>query len=236
MRLHRSIFITRIDEKPRVLFSIFEKPNGELIIPIRTSERYGTDYSSGSPILEQRFSIHPSLKSQEYTTAKHTTNLQDGRQVTSVALTDAVKQKTGFSLIFALRAPNMAPDKYLLSDKDKGNSKFFELPPTNPLTATLYYGLLVGSPEIEFKASDPQLLVFQHRYKRFRIVLLATWFLGSPSHHTSEFLHVLTADPETPSSSTERMFLRQFMRESQIPFASSSLRMVHILSRSGSSN
>ena len=72
---------------------------------------------TGTPILEQRFSIHPSLKSAEFTTVKHTTNLADGKRIVHTALTDAVKGKTGFFMIFARRAPIMSADKYFLSER-----------------------------------------------------------------------------------------------------------------------
>ena len=81
----------------------------------------------------------------------------------------------------------MSPDKYLLSDADRDRSLLYELPSHDPMKATLYYGVLIGPPEIEFTARDSQILVIQHCFKRFRIVVLATLFLGSPSHHSSNF-------------------------------------------------
>jgi hypothetical protein len=158
-------FTTRVEEKPRVLFSVLEKKNGELIIPVRSAERYGHTYSSAIPILEQRFSIHPSLKSKDYTTIKHTTNLVDGTQVSSVALTDAIKLRTGFSIVYVKRVQDLSPEKYLLSEADANSSTLIKLPPIKPPTEMLFYGLLVGPIEIEFKAKDPDVLVIQHCFK-----------------------------------------------------------------------
>jgi hypothetical protein len=211
MRLSRTIFTAQIASKARVLFSILEKPNGELIIPFRAAERFGVDYTTGIPVLEQRYSIHPSLRSEEFTTVKHTTNLADGRQIVHVALTDAVKQKTGFSLMFVYRAPNMSPDKYLLSEKDKNRSLIVSLPEYDPKLFTLFCGVLLGSPEIEFKARHRHVLVRQHCFKRFRIVVLSGR-LSLPSYHSSEIMQVLTLDPTLSGSVAEQAVRRQKMR------------------------
>ena len=214
MPLGRTIHTVNVAGKPRVLFSILEKPNGELIVPFRLLERRGANYMTGTPILEQRFSIHPSLKSAEFTTVKHTTNLADGKRIVHTALTDAVKGKTGFFMIFARRAPIMSADKYLLSERDRNRSTIVDLPEYNQATHTLFYSLFVGPNEIEFRGPENrEVIVKQYSLKRFRIVFVAG-LLSLPSVHSSEFMHILTMDPSLSSDTSEQEVWRGRMRGS----------------------
>jgi len=70
------------------------------------------DWDTSPSILEWRISIHPSLTSEAFTTVKKTTVLADGKRITAVALTDAVKGKTGFSGIFVRRSEDLSGDRY----------------------------------------------------------------------------------------------------------------------------
>jgi hypothetical protein len=210
MPLRRIIYTVNVAAKDRVLFSILEKSDGELIVPIRTAEKYGLNYQEGAAIQEQRYSIHPSLKSQDFTTVKHTTNLANGGQVVSVLLTDAVKRKTGFSLIFVRRVPDTSPDKCILSERDRERRTIISLPEYDPTKFTLFYGLVIGSPEVPFVASHPEVTPVVKHFQRFTIIALAS-ILTLPSHYTSEFAHMRTIDPNATVDPIQKMLQRQLM-------------------------
>jgi hypothetical protein len=105
------LLIGESDARTRQLFSVVEKNNGELTIPINAAELF---VSGGieKRVREHRYSIHPSPKSQNYTTIKQTVELENNERVTTVSLTDAVKKRNGFSIIYVRRCQNLMNEKY----------------------------------------------------------------------------------------------------------------------------
>jgi hypothetical protein len=153
MPLARTIFAIEMQSGLRPLFSVLEKSSGELIIPVNARQKFGPDPSVGPPILEQRYSIHPSLRSADYTTIKQTTKLADGRQITNAIVTDAVKKSTGFALIFIRRMSNMNHNGRRISEHDKQIRQIL-VPGYDPEIYTLMHGLLVGPPDMAFDSSS----------------------------------------------------------------------------------
>jgi hypothetical protein len=209
MPLSKTRFVVRIADSPRILFSILEKPNGELIVPIRTAERF-TD-GTGPRLLEQRYSIHPSPGSPDFTTIKQTINVHEGKSVTSVILTDAIKKRSGFSLIFVRRVQNLTPDRYAIKLPLKTNERAFVLADLDPDLHTLFFGLFIGHPDSTFDASAADVFVAQFPFKECKIVILMSAFL-MPAHYTSEFAHAVTLPPETAPDEVTRATLRYQMQ------------------------
>ena len=207
----RIIYTAKVLGKDRVLFSILEKSNGELIIPIRTAEKYGNEYDGGVDILEQRYSVHPSLQSTEFTTIKHTTNIADGSQIISVLLTDAIKKNTGFSLIFVRRCHDLSPDKYILSSNDQLRHTIISLLDYDPSISTLYYGVIIGPTNAEFINYDPKITSTVRHFKRFSVIVSSSIYT-CPSYYTSEFAHLYTRDPKIAETSFQSIVYRQHMR------------------------
>lgn len=209
MPLHRTKFTVRVSGASRLLFTVIEKENGEIIL---ATENAGRDKERQSAILEQRFSIHPSPRSLTYTTVKRTQNTADGHTATSVMLTDAVKRKNGFALVLVRRVQDLRPAKYKIAIT-KECERGYVLGEYDPAHYTFYLGLFLGHPDVNFDARVPQGVVHEFRFKRFKLVLLET-LLETPSHSSTQYGTAVTLDPDNLSlTSTEdgKELLRSFM-------------------------
>jgi hypothetical protein len=189
---------------------VLEKNSGELIIPVNAGQKFGPDPSVGPPILEQRYSIHPSLRSADYTTIKLTTNLGDGRQITNAVVTDAVKKSTGFAMIFIRRMSNMDDSLHRISESDKAKASIQVIPGYDPENFTLIHGLLIGPPDLPFNSSNAKISVTQHFFKRFSIVIPAG-LVPYPSNNTIDLAQVQTLRPELAETPDDEVMLRRFM-------------------------
>jgi hypothetical protein len=194
--------VATVDGAYRGLFSLLEKPNGELIVPVTHSGRYSDgstlDYDRASAILEERISIHLSPNSEEFTTIKRTTVLADGRRITAVALTDAVKRKSGFSSIFVRRYENLSGDGYAPLGKAKIGECLLVVPEHDPKFFTMFGGgVYLGHPDVEFKVDekDPMLHIEAIRFRNFQLVVM---FSLQPfrSHYTTETGNNVTYNPK----------------------------------------
>lgn len=194
----------------RTLFTIIEKPGGELIIPIKGAERSGSDWSSGKKVLEQRYSIHPSPKSAEFNVLKLTINLEGGESISTVALTDAVKAKRGFSILFARRCQTFADSPPEVINPKQQTYALAEFDPT---MFNLMHAVFVGSADSEFDARDENIVINSWTFEKFKIVVMASLYM-LPSHHTTEMLHALTLPPETAKQQEE---VRRFLMQGRSP-------------------
>jgi hypothetical protein len=193
----------------RILFSIVEKSNGELILPIKSAERMGPDWTTGPIVLEQRYSIHPSPKSADFTTIKQTINLEGGKSITTVALTDAVKKKSGFSIILVRRCQNLV-DSPQPAFRTKPHDRLLTLNGFDPITFTLFFGLFVGHPETKFDTTDDELVIAPFYFQKFQVVLITSLFY-MPSYRTTEMLHALTSRPESAKHQHQETVFRHLM-------------------------
>jgi hypothetical protein len=205
-----------VDGAYRGLFSVLEKSNGELIIPVTHGGRYTDlsklDYGSASHILEERISVHLSPNSGEFTTIKKSTVLDDGRRITAVALTDAVKRKSGFANIFVRRYENLSGDGYAPTGKIRAGDRLLVVPEHDPKHDTMFAGLFVGHPDSEFNAvnKDPMLHIQAIRFHDFQLVML---LLLQPfrSHYTTEVGSNITFDPQS-GIGTRKVIMQALMQ------------------------
>ena len=199
----RTRIAVEVEGVPRALFSILEKSNGELIMPLTSAPRYGRhggEWDDAPNVLEQRISIHPSSNSSTYTTIKRTTNLSDNRSLTSVALTDAVKERTGFSGVFTRRVEDLSGDGYAPLGRVRLGDRILWVPEFDRKRYTLFFAVYVGHPKMEFNINDrdAMLLIEPIAFKEFQIITMF-WLEPMPSHYTSEIAYNVTHDPQTPS-------------------------------------
>jgi hypothetical protein len=208
MPLYRTRFAVRVGGIPRILFSIIEKQSGELLLVPKTADRMETN--DGPLLLEQRYSIHPSPNSAEFTTIKQTLNAADGQSITSVVLTDAIKKRTGFSIISVRRVQDLSGDRYILKEGTKKHERTLILAEYDPSLYTMFFGLLIGHPEVAFDASASGIVVSHFPFRRFKIILL-TSILMMPSHHSTQYTHAVTLPPEQPMLGMSQETLRYQM-------------------------
>ena len=158
---------------------------------------------------EQRYSIHPSPKSPEFTTIKQTINVEGSRRITTVALTDAVKKQSGFSIILVRRCQNLV-DAPRISFRHKPQDKLLGLAEFDPTQFTLFVGIFVGHPDTKFDVTNEEIVIAPFYFGNFQIVLMAS-LLTMPSHHTTEFVHALTTPPELAKHEHQGKLLRHLM-------------------------
>jgi hypothetical protein len=166
---------TVVDGEYRGLFSILERPSGELIIPVIAASRYGdghdAEYETAPTILERRISIHESPNSKRYTTIKKTVVLSNGRRITAVGLTDAVKAKNGFGSIFVVRFENMTGRGYAPLGDVKFGDRLLCVPEYDPKQFTMFGGLWLGHPDVAFEVrnKDPMILIEPIKFRKISI-------------------------------------------------------------------
>ncbi len=203
------LLIGESDTAARQLFSVVEKPSGELIIPINAAELF---VSSGveKRVREHRYSIHSSPKSQDYTTIKQTVELENDERITTVSLTDAVKKRNGFSIIYVRRCQNMVHGHNPVNYARKPSDQVYSLPEYDPAMFTLFHGLYVGHPDSEFSVTDSDIIISPFRFREFQLIVFVS-LEAFPSAAFCEFLHAVTAPPEANPSSVGQDILRYLM-------------------------
>jgi hypothetical protein len=209
MSLHRTRYAVRINGSLRILFTILEKPNGELIIPMKTGERAESKF--GPRLLEQRYSVHPSPQSLEFTTIKQTVNTDDGKTETSVILTDAAKLKTGFAIVFVRRIQDLTPERYEIKSANRKAERTYVVADLDPALHTLFIGVFIGHPDTPFHASNDGIVVSHFPFKEFKVIILSTARI-MPVHYSTDYAHAVTFPPETFPDTKSQVILRTHMQ------------------------
>jgi hypothetical protein len=204
--LRKIRFVINAGQKPRLLFSVLERRNGDLILVVRTAERIGYDHR-GNPddaILEQRYSIHVSPNSEEYSTIKQTLNTADGQSRNSWQLTNAIKKRTGFAMIYGRRPCRLDIKRFELEPNDK--NEMCDLGSFDQQKRNLVYLVFIGHPDRPFiKSYGVGWRVVQRNFSNFRIVVLYH-VMPLPPHRTSSAVgHVSTYSPSNPVTDKEEL-------------------------------
>lgn len=103
-----------VNQKLRRVFKLVRKKKGDVYVRIISGVRRG-ESSTGSPIGEDRISLHPSNSSQAYNTFKKTFSATDGTPDTEVQLNTAVKSRKGFAYLASVMFSDLAATIYDLS-------------------------------------------------------------------------------------------------------------------------
>lgn len=130
----------------RNLLSMNEKKTGDVYIRLISGSQIGIP-PHAKAIKEDRYSIHVSPKSDTYTTLKKTFAIEDGPTITRTALTNAVKLKSGFSLLFVHRFTDLMADVYNNTGDEKSP---IILDGYDPTMSTLFACVLIGPKDLPF--------------------------------------------------------------------------------------
>jgi len=191
----------------RGLLSILERESsGDLIIGFAFGGKfiYG---ANNSDILHEKYSIHVSPNSAEFTTLKYTLSLSNGDKTTTCALTDAVKMNSGFYGVFTAKSSDLADDRYLIPANDKAERIII---PSFPLNFALLYSVLVGNCDALF-GPHPGLSIADVKFTNFKIVILAQ-YIALPAHRLGNKLHSLTYPPSLADDPILQSQFREVMR------------------------
>jgi hypothetical protein len=175
-----------------------EQTKGGVIIAFKTALKMGSGLGSqyeDQTIVDQHYSIHPSLNSKAGTNLlHHTCTVENGDKFSDFHFTEAIKQHGTFAPMCWVRCPNLREKRYI---PENHSEKPLKLGRYNPCVATLSYSIYVGAagqdfPEGGFNDMNVAFMDFQ----LFRVVVLwsfATLF----SDPTGSKAHLFTLHPKT---------------------------------------
>ena len=170
---------------------IDESPKGDVYIRVKSGTQVGIP-PNASAVVEDRYSIHPSPNSPNYTMLKHTLTLENGSTTTSAALTDAVKLKRGFSHLFSHRSSDLAQP---VNDFNDDAASVLSSGDFDTRCGSLVFGIFVGHPNTGFPIESDRQVANAIRSQHFQIVLCHVW-LNLPALPFSWTLKSLTIPPE----------------------------------------
>jgi hypothetical protein len=199
----------------RVLASLFERHNGpykgDLILNFRPGLRSRStdkpiqeaDYAKehGTPILEQRCSIHQSRESTEgINVITYVQRLGVGEPVIQRQHTAAIKSGDRFAPIFIRRFGQLKGIRY---DLNKNTGRNLSLGHINTERFTLVMGMLVSAPTLSLSANEDDYNMTDIVFTHFRITVLWS-FVPLPAYLSGMFAVWRTQDPRTTVNENER--------------------------------
>jgi hypothetical protein len=208
-------FTITANAEPRTLFSVIERKDGTLILPLKREpllrlpglsaplDRFAT-LGLLPQVKLQKYSIHPSTKStRQINFIHHTMQLETGQKLHSRHVTKAIKADGTFAFLFCRRCSDLTQPWFLSRG---GAADNVSLGVYDPEIFTLMYAVVAGSPDtafsIEGSSPSPAINIMQRTFKKVRLVLL--WnFLSLPSHPSSLTGHHSTTKPDDPRKEDE---------------------------------
>jgi hypothetical protein len=203
-------FSIEADGAPRLLFSLRESSNKDVMLIIRPGGFFGDGPEPTNEVLEQRYSIHRSASSADYNTIVHTIKLAGGNVYRLSHLTDAIKKRSGFAHVYSRLCPWLDTDQFAASEKDK--QFLMSLGAYETGRFTLVHSVFVGACDQEFECELPRdTNLAQKQFCFLRVVVLWS-FLTLPSHAEGYLMHGHTIKPELVPDPVAQEELRKQMR------------------------
>lgn len=193
--------------KERALFIIEEDPrkDGDVFIKIRTGHQVGVP-PNNTLVRQQRFSIHPSHRSKEFSSIKQTLELIDGRREETVQMTDAVKLKTGAAPVFSLRFGDLSDKRYKVVQA-KGFDKL-SLGEFDPKTATPLVSVFVTHHDFDAPAVCDFGVIHEVRTSLFLFLIVIAYLPMQSIPAAGTISSITERTPEDDVIASERMRAR----------------------------
>lgn len=136
--------------------SVHEGTDQTLIIAPRHAEferGFFSEVKESDPkIINQKFSIHPSLKSKNnITVIKQTITTSDGNTETPALYTKAIKSGQ-FAFIYSSRCADLSLDHYQIKQTER--EVFIDIGNYDPTKCSLYYTVIIGPPQSSINMPD----------------------------------------------------------------------------------
>ena len=154
----------------RRLLTVWENKPGDVYIRLHSGLQVGMP-PEHTPILQHRYSIHPSPRSSTFTSIKQTFELSDGTKSSAIHLTDAVKLKTGFAPSFNVRFSDLRASCYDYNGESGGREICLGEFDSNG--ETLIVAALLGNKRKLFPSSSIHYLIVPLISQQFKIVIKA---------------------------------------------------------------
>lgn len=222
MTLLRKRLNVRTNGRLRSLLLIEEKAQGDVYIRIKSGTQVGIP-PNHVLVVQDRYSVHPSINSQTYTTLKKTVELANGFISTGVALTDAVKRQNGFAHLFTHRSSDLNAPVYDIDDDGRDSIILGDF---DPIKNVLVFGLFVGHPETVFGTGSGQEAIDTFCSSRFQFVICSHW-ITLPAAPFAWTMNSITFDPNSFEDEAGQEWAHELMK-GETP--KSSLELFHGLS------
>lgn len=178
----------RVRAKPRNLLS-FRENRDDVYIRVYSGASYGLE-AGGEGVIETRFSLHPSPRSEKFITIKHTRTLAS-QTLTSVAVTDAAKSEEKFFHIFSNIFTNLRSKNHDVKKFDSG----LYVGELNPRRNSLYVSAFVGHPDSIFDVAPEGLRVDKLNFNKFQVIII-TGYIEVPASSMGMTAATFTFRPE----------------------------------------
>jgi hypothetical protein len=202
-------FTINAGNRTAAFLSVIETRTGELRLILRSGENRETEIHPGTKIATEKYSIHNSDQSPDYTTLHYSMICEDAWRAHAFQLTDAIKKNTGFAPLYVSATSDLSMPQYAFTQKRK--TKLVNMGSYNPKSHTFCYGVIVGHRDASFAIKPPSFVnVLQSKFKRYNIILLWSFatLLSSPFCSMS---HVFTIRPEHANTPDGEALLRSMM-------------------------
>lgn len=178
---------------PRQILSMTENKKGDVYIGLLSGFSPGFE-ETNRRMQEHRFSIHCSENSPEFNVIKQTYSIIGEGPHETTALTNAIKNNSGFANIFTIRCTSLDSEKYNIPKN--GAAELIDIGCVNDFE-TLYVSVLVGGMDspilIDRDLTDLQFI--EIKTKLFKIILL--WAnTDIPPINVCETAVLITFDPK----------------------------------------
>ncbi|MBY5606583.1 hypothetical protein [Rhizobium leguminosarum] len=188
----------------RSLFTVHEQKQGDVYIRLISGLNSGMN--DVDTISEHRYSIHVSPKSKDYNVIKRTLTAKDKSSLTSVALTNAVKARTGFTHIVSQSFTDLTDRIY---DRPEDGKLILPLNTFDQRKQTFMLSLFVGYPDAIFPKTYPELITIFHT-KFFQFVICSD-VLDFPSTFFGRTIDSATFRPEDFENERDQAHARRLM-------------------------
>ena len=211
LTLRRVRFCVEVEDEPRELFRIEERPNGAITLLMKT-DAYVSFGGQRSESKLNKISLHPSPKSATFNMAHLKMVAADDSLIEGHLLTDAIKKKTGFTLIYVRRAPDLSDSRFCLQLSELALDETIVVGKVSPTNAIFFHAVCIGSREIPFsETAFPNVSVSQSVFKTLRVIVLHTSALTFGSNRTGSYMFPRSIRPESVDIEF-RDFVSEMMR------------------------
>lgn len=159
----------KVGQKLRRVFKLTQNKKGDVYVRIISGVRRG-ESSAGSPIREDRISLHVSNTSPEYNAFKTTFSATDGSEAITMQLNTAIKSQKGFAHLASVMFSDLAAEKYDLGPSRK--EKVLVLGDFDPNQNTAFCALFVSALGVSFNSGKVPVEISKINTAFFQIIIV----------------------------------------------------------------
>jgi hypothetical protein len=202
----RTVFSAKVKGAERALFSVKERPSGDITIIVKHS-LFNTAYAyepstENDRVVEEHFSVHCSPKSQRVNALKYTKFLRGDRRIVVRNYTEGIKIHKQFATMFIRRTGDLSDDRYIIP---KTKSRVISTGEFDPQYFQLTFLVLVsanGRRFVNFFPGNKNFL--QVDFKDFSLTLIWQYFAFTGRSTSSSLIMRTFTEEEISAAPTAK--------------------------------